>query len=254
MTTAPVATPSSPGRRRRRAATGRIEGTVRLVAPPGSADPVGRLPVAPRQPPAPHRASEIGNVVIFVKDARARRDAADRRARRCGRRMKRSSRASSPSRADRRWSFRTPIRTSTTSSRSPAARRSTSGAFPAARAARDLHAPGTGQGLLPPALADEREHHGVRPPALRRPRSRRRTSRSATCRRAAIASAPGTSGSARARNRSSSKRDGRSRSSSRCRWRSSDRARRPPRHGSSSGRRLRRSVMVAGVLTPCSWA
>ena len=50
------------------AATGRIEGTVRLVAPPGTPIPSGAYP-SRRVSRAPHRASEIGNVVIFVKDA-----------------------------------------------------------------------------------------------------------------------------------------------------------------------------------------
>ena len=49
-------------------ATGRIEGTVRLVAPPGTPIPSGAYP-ARRVSPRPQRASEISNVVVFVKDA-----------------------------------------------------------------------------------------------------------------------------------------------------------------------------------------
>ena len=49
-------------------ATGRIEGTVRLVAPPGAPIPSGAYP-ARRVSPRPQRASEISNVVVFVKDA-----------------------------------------------------------------------------------------------------------------------------------------------------------------------------------------
>jgi plastocyanin len=49
-------------------ATGRIEGTVRLVAPPGAPIPSGAYP-ARRVSPRPQRASEITNVVVFVKDA-----------------------------------------------------------------------------------------------------------------------------------------------------------------------------------------
>jgi plastocyanin len=50
------------------ATTGRIEGTVRLVAPPGAAIPSGAY--SPRRVSRPpHRASEIGNVVVYLKDA-----------------------------------------------------------------------------------------------------------------------------------------------------------------------------------------
>jgi plastocyanin len=49
-------------------ATGRIEGTVRLVAPPGAPIPSGAY-AARRVSPRPHRASEISNVVVFVKEA-----------------------------------------------------------------------------------------------------------------------------------------------------------------------------------------
>jgi plastocyanin len=50
------------------AATGRIEGTVQLVAPPGAPIPSGAYP-SRRVSPQPHRASEIGNVVVYLKDA-----------------------------------------------------------------------------------------------------------------------------------------------------------------------------------------
>ena len=50
------------------AATGRIEGTVRLVAPPGTPIPSGAYPSRRVSRPA-QRASEIGNVVVYLKDA-----------------------------------------------------------------------------------------------------------------------------------------------------------------------------------------
>jgi plastocyanin len=50
------------------AATGRIEGTVRLVAPPGAPIPSGAYP-SRRVSGPPRRASEIGNVVVYLKDA-----------------------------------------------------------------------------------------------------------------------------------------------------------------------------------------
>lgn len=49
-------------------ATGRIDGRVRLVAPPGAPIPSGAYP-SRRVSPLAHRASEIANVVVFVKDA-----------------------------------------------------------------------------------------------------------------------------------------------------------------------------------------
>ena len=49
-------------------ATGRIEGTVRLVAPLDAPITSGAYPTRRVSRP-PHRASEIGNVVVFVKDA-----------------------------------------------------------------------------------------------------------------------------------------------------------------------------------------
>ena len=50
------------------AAMGRIEGTVRLVAPPGAPIPSGAYP-SRRVSRAPQRVSEIGNVVVYLKDA-----------------------------------------------------------------------------------------------------------------------------------------------------------------------------------------
>ena len=49
-------------------AMGRIEGTVRLVALPGAPIPSGAYP-SRRVSRPPHRASEIANVVVFVRDA-----------------------------------------------------------------------------------------------------------------------------------------------------------------------------------------
>jgi plastocyanin len=46
---------------------GRIEGSVTLVAPPNAPIPSGAYPVRRVSPPH-HRASEIANVVVFVKD------------------------------------------------------------------------------------------------------------------------------------------------------------------------------------------
>ena len=60
VSAAPAASPES-------AATGRIEGSVTLVAPPGAPIPSGAYP-AHRVSPPRHRASEIANVVVFVKD------------------------------------------------------------------------------------------------------------------------------------------------------------------------------------------
>jgi plastocyanin len=48
-------------------ATGRIEGTVRLVLPPAAAVPSGVYPSRRVSRPAP-KASEISNVVVFLKD------------------------------------------------------------------------------------------------------------------------------------------------------------------------------------------
>ena len=48
-------------------ATGRIEGSVRLVAPPSDPIQSGAYP-SRRVSRPPHRASEIANVVVFVKD------------------------------------------------------------------------------------------------------------------------------------------------------------------------------------------
>lgn len=48
--------------------TGRIEGSVMLVAPPGAAIPSGAYLARRVSPPQP-RTSEIANVVVFVKDA-----------------------------------------------------------------------------------------------------------------------------------------------------------------------------------------
>jgi plastocyanin len=50
------------------AAMGRIEGTVRLVAPPGAPIPSGAYP-SRRVSRPPQRVSEIGNVVVYLKDA-----------------------------------------------------------------------------------------------------------------------------------------------------------------------------------------
>ena len=62
------ATPAAPFPAAETAATGRIEGSVTLVAPQGSPIPSGAYP-ARRVSPPQHRASEIANVVVFVKDA-----------------------------------------------------------------------------------------------------------------------------------------------------------------------------------------
>jgi plastocyanin len=64
----PTSTASTAATSARAPATGRIEGTVRLVAPPGAPIPSGAYP-SRRVTRPPHRASEIGNVVVFVKDA-----------------------------------------------------------------------------------------------------------------------------------------------------------------------------------------
>jgi plastocyanin len=61
LTTATVATPTASP------ALGRIEGVVRLVAPTGSSITSGAYPTRRVSRPVP-RASEISNVVVFVKD------------------------------------------------------------------------------------------------------------------------------------------------------------------------------------------
>ena len=197
-------------RRRTRAATGRIEGVGPLVAPPGASDSVGRLSDAPRQPPRPRLRNRQRR---RLRERRAaHRDAlADARADAAGGRS-RSCRASWRSRAARRSSFPTPIRSSTTSSRCRAARPSTSGAFRAARAAR---APSRSPGLVKvychlhshmsaSIMVFDHPHFVV-------PRGDGAASRSPMCRPANTASAPGTSASAKARRPSSSKRDAPSR-------------------------------------------
>ena len=51
-------------------ATGKIDGTVRLVSPPEASMQSGAYPSRRvTRPPTPTRASEIANVVVFVKDA-----------------------------------------------------------------------------------------------------------------------------------------------------------------------------------------
>jgi len=63
-----VATASLPAATSETLPTGRIEGAVTLVAPPGAPIPSGAYP-ARRVSPAQHRTSELANVVVFVKDA-----------------------------------------------------------------------------------------------------------------------------------------------------------------------------------------
>jgi plastocyanin len=55
------------------AKTGRVEGQVRLVVPPSSARPSGVYPSRRVSRPAP-KASEIANVIVFLKDAPAQHD------------------------------------------------------------------------------------------------------------------------------------------------------------------------------------
>jgi len=62
-----VTVSAAPAATREVGATGRIEGSVTLVAPPGAPIPSGAYP-ARRVSPPQHRASEIANVVVFVKD------------------------------------------------------------------------------------------------------------------------------------------------------------------------------------------
>ena len=101
----------------------------------GGADSVGRLPVTPRQPAGAHAPPKSATSSSSSRMRRARRRCSATRAQ-----MRQddeaSCRASSRSRAARRSSSRTPIRSSTTSSRCREARRSISDAIRAARAAR----------------------------------------------------------------------------------------------------------------------
>ena len=68
LTLSAVTPETSPAHVASGAATGRIEGTVRLVAPPGAPIPSGAYP-SRRVSPPPQRASEIANVVVYLKDA-----------------------------------------------------------------------------------------------------------------------------------------------------------------------------------------
>ena len=193
------------------------------------------------------RASEISNVVVFVKDGpRAGRPGAGARADGPAGRSVRAAPRGHPARIDGGVSQQRsvlPQRLLAVARRDLRSRTVSARREPLAR----LHPARTREGLLPPALAHEREHHGVRSPALRRARRRRAASCSAMFRPARTASAPGTSASAKAPRTSSSRPDARSGSSSRCRWTRNDGRATPPRFVVRTT--VATLVMVAGVLT-----
>ena len=122
--------------------------------------------------PSP-QASEINNVVVFVKDAPRNFTLPTMTRARCGRRVKTSFRGG---RDHARIVRRVPERGSVLPQRlfAVARRNVRSRALPSRRQPlAHVHQAGARQGLLPPALADEREHHGLRSRALRDSRTRR---------------------------------------------------------------------------------
>ena len=169
----PVAAPdgragdgASGGRQRRRRAASKARSAGRAAR---RADSFGAYPSRRVSSPSATRLRNRQRRRL-LKDAPRSRDASRRYGRRCGRRMKGSCPASW---RHARIDGRVPERRSVLPQRLLAvARRDVRPrALPPRREPRaHVQPPGTRQSLLPPALADEREHHGVRPPALRHPR------------------------------------------------------------------------------------
>ena len=170
----------------------------RLVLPPASAVPSGVYPSRRVSRPQP-KASEIANVIVFLKDPPRRAEPAPMHAT-----ITQKDEAFVPAR--RRDHPRLDHRLSELRSVLPqrllavARRQLRSRPLSEGRIERPpVPERGPGQGLLPHPLAHDGEHHGLRPPVF--PHSRPPTAPSpwTTCRRGATRSARGTSGSARAR-------------------------------------------------------
>ena len=109
--------------------------------------------------PQPHRASEIGNVVVYLKDAPRATTPAGRA--QCAR-----TKGSCTTVAVTRGSTSVPERGSVSSQRLRCREAAFDSALPGAGRSRTFGQPGLVK-VYCHLLADEREHHGVRPPAFR---------------------------------------------------------------------------------------